>query len=335
MPIAHTMTTQTTATYADASTATFIRPPIFVPPTTLGYYIEGGEGNDILSGSKGADEIHGRGGNDLLGGFEGDDRLFGEDGDDQLNGDIGNDLLDGGIGNDVLVGGAGADTFVGGAGFDIVTYEGATLGVTVDMATIGVTNEAQGDTYSGIEQIIGSNFGDILNGNAAGNVLNGGPGDDWLFGQAGDDTLIGWLGVDRMVGGAGADGFLISPGSGLDIISDFQPGSDHLIVPVLGGSPFGSDGQLASGFWSVDITEPFGTVGLDAGDLLAFNRGDHTLYQIEVGWDDDLLEFYVSAATPVAVFANGVDIHTSDFPSLTSASAQASALAQANAFLLA
>jgi Ca2+-binding RTX toxin-like protein len=329
------MATNTTATYADASTATFIRPPIFVSPATLGYYIEGDEGNDSLSGSKGADEIHGRGGNDLLGGFEGDDRLFGEDGHDTLNGGTGNDLLDGGIGNDFLTGGAGADTFVGGAGFDTVSYAFATLGVTVNMATAGVTNDAQGDTYSSIEQIIGSNHGDILNGDAAGNTLNGGLGDDWLFGQGGTDTITGGLGIDHMAGGAGNDRFVISPNSGLDIIQDFQPGSDSIQLSGVGETPFGFDGQLATGFWSVNITEPFGTIGLDSGDTLAFNRGDHTLYQIEVGWDDDLLEFYVSAATPVAVFANGVDLHTSDFAAQTSAFAQASALVQANAFVLA
>src|SRR5262245_58649171 len=55
-------TTLANASYLDYATTTFVRPPIFMPPT-LGYYIDGTDGNDSLSGSKGADEIHGHGGN--------------------------------------------------------------------------------------------------------------------------------------------------------------------------------------------------------------------------------------------------------------------------------
>jgi Ca2+-binding RTX toxin-like protein len=312
MPITYALATDLTATYAETSSLTVVRPPIYTPPTA-GYYIEGTDGNDSLYGSKYADEIHGRGGNDVIGGDAGDDRLFGEEGHDTLRGGAGNDLLDGGVGDDFLVGGGGADAFRGDAGFDTVSYAAASIGVTVDMATGGVTNEAQGDTYSRIERIIGSNYGDILNGNYTDNVLDGGMGDDWLFGQHGADTIIGGLGFDNLAGGADNDTFVTAANSGLDTISDFQPGSDRLSISGFGTMPFGFDGALASGYWNVGVTETFGTPGLDAGDMLAYNLGDHTLYQIQTEWDDDLGELYVSAATAVARFSNDVELHASDF----------------------
>jgi Ca2+-binding RTX toxin-like protein len=312
MPITYPITTDMTATYTTYAPTTSVRPPIYTPPTA-GYYIEGSEGNDSLYGSKYADEIHGRGGNDVIGGDAGDDRLFGEDGQDTLRGGAGNDRLDGGIGDDFLVGGAGADEFRGDAGFDTVSYAAAAIGVTVDMTTGGVTNEAQGDTYSRIERIIGSSYGDIVNGNYADNVLDGAIGDDWLFGQHGADTIIGGLGFDNLAGGADNDTFVIAANSGPDTISDFQPGSDRLSISGFGPMPFGFDGELASGYWSVGVTEIFGTPGLDAGDTLAYNLADHTLYQIQTDWDDDLGELYVSTATAVARFTNEVELHASDF----------------------
>ena len=122
----------------------------------FGLYINGTDLNDSLFGSAGADEIHGRAGNDYLSGEGGDDFLFGEQGNDTLSGGAGNDRLDGGSGDDMLYGGAGADMLIGGDGFDTVSYATSSQSVYVNLATnTGVFGEAQGDTFSGIDKVVG------------------------------------------------------------------------------------------------------------------------------------------------------------------------------------
>src|SRR5262249_113614 len=70
-----------------------------------------------------------------------------------------------------------------------------------------------------IENVTGSKFDDVINGNSANNLLRGGagddklvggPGDDILLGEAGDDSLVGSDGRDRLLGGSGADRLVAS-----------------------------------------------------------------------------------------------------------------------------
>ena len=235
--------------------------------------------------------------------------MYGLGGNDTLNGGLGNDTLNGGDGNDILSGGTGADTMIGGSGIDTASYANATIGVTLDLANGGVTNDAAGDTYSGIENVTGSAFGDIIAGNASANVIDGGNGDDFLFGMDGDDVINGGAGNDQLVGGRGYDalrggagddrlvgsfgGNTLTGGSGhdtfvihwdlfqfADAITDFQRGVDRLDVGVVAGD-FGADGRLAigSGNWSTYEARDGVLQGmLDAGDRYIFNAEDHTLY---------------------------------------------------------
>src|SRR5206468_10544082 len=55
------------------------------------------------------------------------------------------------------------------------------------------------------ENVIGTQFDDVINGNSADNVLVGLAGDDTLRGQQGRDVLIGGLGSDRLVANADED----------------------------------------------------------------------------------------------------------------------------------
>ena len=95
-------------------------------------------------------------------------------------GNAGDNIITGGAGNDTLYGGAGADQLIGGAGFDIASY--ADSGSAVISTKTGVANggSAAGDTYSGIEQINGSNTGDIFIGGAGLDRFDGGFGVDFL-----------------------------------------------------------------------------------------------------------------------------------------------------------
>lgn len=86
-----------------------------------------------------------------------------------------------------------------------------------------VTLDPVGDSLVNIENVIGSDFDDVLIGDAGDNMLIGGAGDDTLFGEAGNDTLIGGTGANMLIGGDGADLFVVDPATDT-IIADFGVG---------------------------------------------------------------------------------------------------------------
>ena len=137
-----------------------------------------------------------------------DDVLDGTSGDDVLWGGGGDDTLSGGGGDDRLIGGAGADVLDGGPGMDTASYADSTRGVYIDMnATPNAVRGgyADGDALTGIENIWGSSYGDLIRGSAADNSFHGWGGNDVLHGMGGDDFLRGGGGYDDIHGGAGDD----------------------------------------------------------------------------------------------------------------------------------
>ena len=123
-----------------------------------------------------------------------------------LEGGSGNDLLVGGSGNDFFQGGGGTDAIAGGGGNDTASYRSSALAVGVNLATgLGSGGDAVGDTLTGIENVLGSDQGDILTGNGGANALSGFAGADTLHGGGGDDVLDGGAGDDTLDGGAGND----------------------------------------------------------------------------------------------------------------------------------
>ena len=155
------------------------------------------ENIENLSGSGFADVLWGDGNANRLEGKGGDDRLWGAGGED---------ILAGGDGNDWLLGSSGADQLDGGAGLDGLSYELSAAGVTVNLGEgTSAGGYAQGDVVTGIEHVMGSEYQDVLTGDADANELYGIGGDDELKGDAGDDTLEGGTGADRLDGGAGLD----------------------------------------------------------------------------------------------------------------------------------
>ncbi|MGF6232314.1 Ca2+-binding RTX toxin-like protein [Inquilinus ginsengisoli] len=205
--------------------------------------LNGGAGNDRLIGGAGVDTIHGGIGNDSVDAGSENDQVFGEAGNDSLAGGAGNDRLEGGDGNDVLDGGTGADTLVGGAGIDTIFYAASAAGVTVSLAT----GTAEGDSFSGIEQVLGSAFADTLTGDANANTLWGLAGNDVLRGSGGGDMLKGDGGNDRFVYAALSDSAV--SGLGKDTIADFTAG-DRIDL-----SAIDADGNPANG----DTAFSFGT----------------------------------------------------------------------------
>jgi Ca2+-binding RTX toxin-like protein len=182
--------------------------------------LEGGDGNDLLNGGLGIDtawynnatsavtvnlglssaQITGGAGTHTLLAIENlrgsafNDKLTGNSSANNLQGGAGNDVLVGGAGNDTLVGGAGNDILSGGTGTgDIADYSDTASGVNVNLnvAVSQNTGGAGNDKLISIEGLNGSNFNDLLTGNAGDNTLKGGDGSDTLIGGAGDDLLDG------------------------------------------------------------------------------------------------------------------------------------------------
>lgn len=142
-------------------------------------------------------------------GLAGNDRLFGGDGDD---------TLDAGDGNDNLFGGFGADQLIGGNGIDTANYS-LSQAIAVNLATgEAIGTEAQGDTFSSIENLIGSKFNDTLVGDAGNNRINGGAGSgvDYLYDGAGSDVLLGGLGADWLWADMGGTNDVYIGGGGVD-----------------------------------------------------------------------------------------------------------------------
>jgi Ca2+-binding RTX toxin-like protein len=109
----------------------------------------------------------------------------------------GEDTIRAGSANDLLRGGLGADLLDGGLGSDTADYSDnfGSVFVNLDIG-LGFNNAAEGDTYAGIENVIGTFFADFIIGDAGANRFDGAQGDDYLIGFLGPDALIGGDGFD-------------------------------------------------------------------------------------------------------------------------------------------
>jgi len=167
-------------------------------------YVYGSYHNDTITGNDESNDLYGLSGNDNLRGGGGVDGLAGDEGDDNLVGGGGADYLEGGNGDDTVDYGSSPATVFPLRGFVI------SWGVTVDLsANQAYWGDAEGDTFSGIENVSGSYYDDTLTGTDGRNLLYGHVGTDRLSGLGGDDTLIGGEGSDTMIGGLGNDTYYV------------------------------------------------------------------------------------------------------------------------------
>jgi uncharacterized protein (TIGR01370 family) len=240
--------------------------------------LEGGDGNDILRGAIGADALVGGNGLDtasyednqgavfvnLLTGqgfnnaaqgdsFDSIENLAGSIFADYFIGTNAANTLSGGDGNDTLLGALGADALIGGNGSDTASYEDNQGAVFVNLTLgQGFGNAAEGDTFSSIENLIGTVFYDTFIGDGNANRLDGARGNDTLTGAGGADVFV----FDT------AFAF-----NNIDSITDFAHGTDHIelahsiftVLPV---------GALAAGAFTTGI---------------ATTAAQHILYDSETG----------------------------------------------------
>lgn len=153
------------------------------------------------------------------------------------------------------------------------------------------------------ENVIGSQFGDVINGNLFDNFLDGGSGHDIMYGGDGNDTFD-WnaakrFGNDTMYGGLGDDTYVLdnindsvveSLGEGSDIIFSNFTYSLTAAENVEGLSLFGTSninatGNSLSNFLTGNSGNNFfiGNAGLDTFIFSANGNGVDTISDISAG----------------------------------------------------
>jgi VCBS repeat-containing protein len=240
-------------------------------------------------GSRFDDNITGDGGVNYLRGFRGDDQLFGEGG------------------TDFLQGGLGADALDGGAGSDWAYYVSSSAGLTIDLGNVSNnTGEAAGDTYTSIENALGSRFDDIISGDAGNNFLRGLQGDDVLTGGDGVDFVRGDQGADVLDGGNGVDwAYYASSSAGInvDLAANTATGGDaqgdtFISVERVYGS--GHDDIINGDAGANYLRGSFGDDVLSGGDGNDFLQGDGGADMLDGGAGSDWA-YYASATAGLTI----------------------------------
>lgn len=220
--------------------------------------IIGGAGNDTISGNGNTDTVDysgaagginvslvaggttsggdGDGGTDTISSVENitgsayADTITGSTSANTLSGLAGNDTISGDSGNDILMGGAGNDSLDGGSNTDTASYSLAASGVNATLGS-GTTSGGDGDggtdTFTGIENLTGSDHADTLNGDGNANTILGGAGNDTLRGGAGNDTLNGGTDTDTVTYSTAAAAVTVNLSSGT-ASNDGDGGSDTI-----------------------------------------------------------------------------------------------------------
>lgn len=199
-----------------------------------------------------------------------------------IRGSVFGDILTGSGKNELFIGYSGADIIDGGGGTDTIEFSGSFEGVAVNLVTgSGSGGDAEGDVYSNIENIIGSDFGDILVGDADDNKIDGELGDDIIIGGAGDDILSG----------NGSD--IISGGKGIDtLVLDYTPPSGASNVNAISKYEIlKDDNKIAVNAIHVDTSLNFFSGQIDSIELLLVSKtgifGDYNeTIDVKSIWDD-------------------------------------------------
>jgi serralysin len=133
------------------------------------------------------------------------------------------------------------------------------------------SGEANGDTHTSIEGLIGSQFSDIIGADANNNELRGLGGNDFIYGRAGVDTLLGGDGNDVLDGGL--DGDVLRGEAGIDV-AYYRDATATVTASLLSG---GTGGE-AAGDTYFDIENIWGS---RFGDVLTGDNNGGQVYGFE------------------------------------------------------
>lgn len=198
-------------------------------------------------------------------------------------------------GDDIVLAGAGTDELNGNSGVDWLSYLMSNAGVDVSLETggsnsdsffssVGLGGYAQGDQqvlletfagsgvfFSSFENLEGSNFDDVLEGDARNNTLRGLNGADEIEGGAGDDTIVGGAGADALNGDGNSTTLRANTDSvfGGGDTASYKESFAGVTVSLLGGT--GSGGHAEGDA----LTEIENLTGSNFGDTLFGNFGDN------------------------------------------------------------
>ena len=143
----------------------------------------------------------------------------------------GDDTVYGGAGFDKFYASEGADHYDGGKNRDDVRYFNSTEGLVIDMNDASQsTGLAAGDTFHLIEEVLGTNYDDVIRVSEGVRVRDA---------RNGNDDITDSTGLEVLRGGNGADIFRFVANDGeTDQISDFTIGEDRIDVAAWGVSSF-------------------------------------------------------------------------------------------------
>ena len=265
--------------------------------TAGSYTINTGTGNDRLTTGAGDDHIFAGEGRNVIALGNGDNSARAGAGADSITAGTGNDVVKSGDGNDSIDAGAGNNFIQAGGGNDVVrTGRGADF-IDADTGNDSIDAGAGANTVyagDGNDTIVAGSGADYIDGGTGRDSISGGGGADALIGGEGADTIVGGAGDDTLLGeasgalglpwtaGSHADVFVFAPGSGHDVISDFNAdyavSRNRLDQDVIDLSAFAAILSTADIAVGVDAAGRYALV-LDAADSIAldgFLPGDLT-----------------------------------------------------------
>lgn len=197
--------------------------PVFGPDPAF-------DGDDTISAGAQNDTVDTGPGRNWANGNGGDDWMFGGDNLDTLHGGAQNDTLVGGGERDLLYGDLDDDLIFGGTENDTIFGDGL---LTAPERGVGADPSKHADRiFAGRhDDLVFSGPGpDEVHGDQDSDTLYGGHENDTLDGGTGRDTLVGGPDDDRLTGGDDRDTFVFGSGSGKDVVTDFDPDRDRIIV---------------------------------------------------------------------------------------------------------
>ncbi len=167
---------------------------------------------------------------------------------------------------------SGDQWLVGDPNYNYVGYPGASNTVTYQLATGPViaslatpssnTGDAAGDTYSDIQNLTGSPYGSILQGDNSGQT-------EQLWALGGTNTLYGGSGYTTFISGPGADAMYAGAGGGL---ADYEVATAGVVVSL-------SNPSMNAGYGAGDTYSNVHNIAGSGYDdaLYADNYGDNLL----------------------------------------------------------